>query len=268
MDMEEAQAQAKVANGLIVASLQHPMMTHDPADIQSIIDNVSHQAGVRGMYLYNEDGALKWYGEQPPSSMAADPKGGAVPTAIQPKLPAGNGGSAFTAAVTGEQVLRQWNVIENQPRCNGCHSAQAAMLGTLVADYSITETNRQIAMDLRASVTSVLVTVLAVVLAMNVLLSRFVLDRLEQFIPVLQRYGQGNLSLRLTPHGADEIGQLATQFNHMADGLEARRRNARLYRELEDKEAARTFLLHKAIAAQEEERNTWRVNFTTILPSR
>ena len=32
------------------------------------------------------------------------------------------------------------------------------------------------------------------------------------------------------------------------------RRNVRLYRELEDKEAARTFLLHKAIAAQEEER--------------
>ena len=150
MDMEEAQAQAKVANGLIVASLQHAMMTHDPADIQSIIDNVSHQAGVRGMYLYNADGAVKWYGEQPPSSMAADPKGGAVPTAKQPKLPAGNSGSAFTAAVTGEQVLRQWNVIENQPRCNGCHSAQAAMLGTLVADYSITETNRQIAMDLRA----------------------------------------------------------------------------------------------------------------------
>jgi signal transduction histidine kinase len=90
---------------------------------------------------------------------------------------------------------------------------------------------------------------------MNVLVSRFVLDKLEQFIPVLQRYGQGNLSLRLTAHGADEIGQLAAQFNHMADGLETRaRENARLYRELEDKEAARTFLLHKAIVAQEEER--------------
>lgn len=242
MDLEEAQAQSRLASSLIVASLQHAMMTYDPTDIQSIIDNVSHQTGVRGTYLFDTNGGLLAAGAQ-------------APPGLQPTALPGTTGSEFTTMATGERIVRQWNTIENEPRCYSCHPAQQAVLGTLIADYSMAETDHQLAIDLQASVTGVVATMLAVIIAINVLLSRFVLDKVEQFVPILQSYGGGDLKLRIPPCGKDEIGELAIHFNEMADSLEVRAaENARLYHELADKEAARTFLLHKAIAAQEEER--------------
>jgi signal transduction histidine kinase len=150
--------------------------------------------------------------------------------------------------------LRYTSVIANEPACYSCHDAAQPVLGAFVVDYALTETNYQIRSDLQGSLASGFISILAVVIAVNVLLSRFVLDKLERFIPVLQRIGQGDLSQRLPPRGDDEIGQLAAHINQMAVGLETRaRENAQLYAELEQKEAARAFLLRKVIVAQEEE---------------
>ncbi|HEX2999254.1 MAG TPA: ATP-binding protein, partial [Armatimonadota bacterium] len=78
---------------------------------------------------------------------------------------------------------------------------------------------------------------------------------LESFASILKRFGQGDLNLRLPVNGKDEIEQLAGSFNQMADGLQARdKENARLYHELQEKEAARTQLLQQIIANQEEDR--------------
>jgi signal transduction histidine kinase len=117
----------------------------------------------------------------------------------------------------------------------------AATQGTLAADWL-------------GSLAFGIGTILFAVLAVNLLLNRFVLDKLEKLAPILRRFGQGDLSVRLPAQGGDEIGQLAAAFNQMAESLQTREReNARLYRQLEEKETARAQLLQKVIAVQEEE---------------
>lgn len=253
MDMEEARHQAALASELIRASSRHSMLTNDRADLQSIVDNVSRQSGVRGITLVDATGAAKIYR----TGIGAE----TPPVQLEPAffVPASDAGvpdlqSRIYTNTAGEQVLRYTDVIGNEPACYGCHAAAQTTLGALVTDFALTETDYQITSDLQASLTTGLISILAVVVAINLVLSRFVLDKLEQFAPVLERFGQGDLSQRLVPRGEDEIGQLAVRFNQMADGLETRaRENALLYAELEHKEAARAFLLRKVIVAQEEE---------------
>lgn len=253
MDMEEARHQAANASELIQASARHAMLTNDRENLQSIIDNVGRQSGVRGIYLVDTTGTAKMYR----TGMTADP------SPAQGDLGRLTSTSDATISVSqsriygnaeGEQILRYTDVVANELECYSCHDSAQSTLGALVTDFALTETNYQITSDLQGSITTGLVSLLAVVVAINFLLSRFVLGKLEQFKPVLQRFGQGDLSQRLTPRGDDEIGQLAARFNQMADGLETRaRENAELYAELEHKEAARALLLHKVIVAQEEE---------------
>lgn len=253
MDMEEARHQAAIASELIRASSWHAMLTNDRADLQSSIDNLSRQSGVRGIYLVDATGSAKIY----PTGIVTNvlPKQNDL-TALAALGDAAtpDSFSKIYAGAGGEQVLRYTDVIANEQACYSCHSEAQPILGAFVTDFALTETTYQITSDLQGSVTTGLASILAVVIAINLLLSRFVLDKLDQFTPVLRRFGEGDLSLRLAPRGNDEIGQLGMRFNQMADGLETRaRENAQLYAELEQKEAARAMLLHKVIVAQEEE---------------
>lgn len=251
MDLEEARTQATAASDMLLASMQYALRANNANDLHAIVDKVSQQPSVRGIYLFDSGANLKLYRQTGPAVSLPNAK------ELAAGMSAPNDSSSQSIVYTapgGEQTLRHTNFITNQPDCFSCHSAQQQVLGALVSDFALTETNYQITTDLQGSITSGIATILAVVLVINVLLSRFVLNQLEQFIPLLQRFGKGDLAVRLAPTGTDEIGQLATGFNQMADGLQTREReNARLYTELEHKEAARTFLLGKVIAAQEEE---------------
>lgn len=233
LDMEEAQHQAAVASSLVSASVQHALLTQDRADLQSIMDNVSRQRGILGIYLVNATGVLELTGIS--SATSALPTQGEFLSLVSSNdadIRASQ--SRVYTDRSGNQILRYINVIANEPQCHSCHDATQQRLGAFVTDYALTETNYQITTDLQGSIATGLISILAVVLAVNLLLNRFVLDKLRQFNPVLLRVGEGDLSQRLTPREDDEIGQLAVHFNRMADGLETRaRENAQLYTQLE-----------------------------------
>jgi signal transduction histidine kinase/CheY-like chemotaxis protein/HPt (histidine-containing phosphotransfer) domain-containing protein len=59
----------------------------------------------------------------------------------------------------------------------------------------------------------------------GILLDRLVLARLSQFRSITRRFAAGDASARLNPGPDDELGRLATEFNHMADQV-AERTNA------------------------------------------
>ncbi len=254
MELSSAQAQAAFTSSIIEAALEHEMQTQDLGDLQHNIDRVGQQPGVRSISLFDANDRVRFSTQV----RAGETQLGLRDPSCQPSQNASDSTRSNTVIFTdstGEPLLRSCKPIVNQPECYGCHNSQQPVLGALVTDFSLTTTNQRLVADLQQTIFAGLGAILVATLVVYFLLSHLALRKLQAFAPVLSRFGQGDLAARLPPSGEDEIGQLATAFNQMAGGLQTREReNARLYHEIQEKETARSQLLQKVIATQEEER--------------
>ncbi|MDE3090448.1 MAG: HAMP domain-containing protein, partial [Chloroflexota bacterium] len=254
LELSSAQAQAAFASSLIEASLEHEMLTQDLSDLASIVNRIGQQPGIRSIYLLDLNDQVQF---SPQTNLVGtrldrrDPACQVCHVASEP--PRGN--SILFTSTAGEQLLRYCEPIANRPECYGCHNSQQRILGALISDLSLTETNQRLNADLQGTGIAGVGAIVIAILVVHLLLSRFALGKLQRFAPIVQRFGQGDLAARLPPSGDDEVGLVATAFNQMANGLQTREReNERLHHELQEKETARSQLLQKVIATQEEER--------------
>ena len=122
----------------------------------------------------------------------------------------------------GSQMLRVAVPVANQPDCVTCHAKDGPRLGVLLADVSMAPMKGHLDEELREDLANSVGGALLVVLVMFLLVHRLVVRRVEAFHRPLASYAAGDLSARLpTSSGPpDELNQLSTAFNHMADELE------------------------------------------------
>ncbi|HET7011367.1 MAG TPA: sensor histidine kinase [Anaerolineales bacterium] len=155
----------------------------------------------------------------------------------------------------GSRVFRSMNPIENQPECHACHDPGQRLNGLLLIDISMAPLNDPLYVDLRDHVFWPAATIVAVLLVTNAALGRLVLRPLETAARGLARFAGGQHNVQLDVGSADEIGQLATSFNAMAQRIQAEEEeNRALSEKLRDQASARGELLKRVISAQEEER--------------
>lgn len=87
---------------------------------------------------------------------------------------------------------------------------------------------------LGGKLTLILLVVMAAVVGIGLLLSRFILAQVKPLLATNRAFGQGDLDARSAVLGKDELGELAEGFNQMADQLQAS------YQDLERKVEQRT----------------------------
>lgn len=238
---------------VITGSLQHALLTGDSREIQQIVDDVARQNEIVNLALLDKQGVIR-----------IAPNGHTVGTRLSQQdptcqvchrySPEQRKGSVVLDQPNG-RILRTMTPIENRPECYGCHDSNARLNGVLLTDLSMANVDQYMATDLRDSILWSVGTMLLTILAINLLMSRLVVTKLEQFVKTIKRFGPGELSERVSLSGGDEIGELADAFNRMAAGLQAKElENKQLYEELQRKEAWRGQLLEKLNNAQEDER--------------
>ena len=203
---------------VIKGSLKHAMQTRDLSEVAAIIDNVSRQPGVIKVFVVDKQGKIMFSpvkGEIGTRIPLTDPS-----CQICHQFGAENRDKTvvFTSA-GGGRVFRNVSPIANEPACFGCHDPGGKLNGVLISDFSMAEIDRQLASKFRELLLALGLAVGATGLTITLIMNRLVLGKLEQFVRATKLLGKGTLDLEVKVGPRDEIGELATSFNEMVEGL-------------------------------------------------
>ncbi len=240
--------------GVIVGSLQHAMLSQDLPEIQGIMENIGQQQGIRDVFVLNRRNEIRFSSrtELIGTQLTRSDAGCVECHGVDVNQHAF---SITYANARGERIFRNCRPIVNQAACQGCHSPADSYNGVLVTDLSMQPVEELLAADLRTYLLWSSAAILATIVAVNALMSRMVVTRLERLVEAIQQFSHGSMLKPVRTQNEDEISALGDSFNQMAQQVSDHTRELeRLNQELRDKENVRGQLLVKVIMAQEEER--------------
>lgn len=119
------------------------------------------------------------------------------------------------------EVLAMVKPIYNEAACHSCHGTKARVIGILDINYSLNRTKMQMIEGSRIFIISSVAITVFLALAISFILLKFVKRPLDGIIANMSRVETGDLSVRISYRGSDEIGRLIKSFNSMLDRLDA-----------------------------------------------
>ena len=125
----------------------------------------------------------------------------------------------FTLEGHGE-VLGMVKPIYNDRQCNLCHGSKSRIIGLLNVNYSLVETRMRIVELTKLFVLSTVAIIGFLSLAISLVMLKFVKKPLGRLVKNMARVESGDLSVRMTPEGKDEIGRLIVSFDSMVGRLD------------------------------------------------
>ncbi|MFQ6013868.1 MAG: HAMP domain-containing protein [Anaerolineae bacterium] len=262
-------ATATLQSDLIESSLQHSMMTQDPDELRTILNDLGKQQDIVSILLLDKSGKITASPNAEEIGKRLDLSDSTCQLCHQRDTAQKRSRTVIFKTDSGEEVLRNVNPVENRQECHSCHDPQSAISGVILADFSMAEVNKEIGIHLRETIAILLSAIVVVVLIASLVMNQIVLTRLKILVQAMRRLGQGELDQRLELKGNDEISELATSFNRMAQSLKEKTRLeseisklqrarakelARAKEEIARKASQLQQLLTKTISVQEEER--------------
>jgi two-component system, NtrC family, sensor kinase len=125
----------------------------------------------------------------------------------------------FTLDGHGE-VLGMVKPIYNDRQCNLCHGTKSRIIGLLNVNYSLVETRKRIAELTNLFILSTVAIISFLSLAISLVMLKFVKKPLIRMGQNMAKVEAGDLSVRMTSHGKDEIGRLINSFDSMVGRLD------------------------------------------------
>ena len=164
-------------------------------------------------------------------------------------------GSIVVTNAVGQGIFRSMAPIENSPECVECHEEDGRLLGLLLTDMAMEPISAPLMDNLRGSLVWSVGAILVTILIVNLVLNRFVLERLQKLAQAISDFGRGRPLKLPADDYPDEIGRLTIAFKNMAHRIEKRRQENQILSErLRRQSARRGELLNRVIQAQEDER--------------
>jgi len=239
---------------VIESSLRHAMLQSDFEEVQAVLDSIGQSEEFNVVFLLNPSGEIIF---APGESNVGQQLNNTHPD-CQPchRLPADERPQSVIVQPEGqERVFRSMQPIENRPECAECHSPDQRLLGLLLTDISMASMEHILAANLRENILWWLVTIATSIVVVNVVLNRFVLNRLEKLAAAVVGLGEGTGTPVVPEEQPDEIGRLAGAFNMMAQRVRAREQdNHKLAERLQHQSTQRGELYRRVLSIQEDER--------------
>lgn len=189
-------------------ALHAAMLNQSPESMESLVERMEVPEEILDIAIYDAQG-------RPAFRSAPEPlprPGQEVLRSHQAK------GAEVTVGRT--RAYRSFRPIEVSPECFRCHSDSDPIAGVIRVDLSLERGYARLA-DLRDRyVTQGLVLVASLVAALWLTLALTLLRPLRVLREGVRRVAEGDLAARVPVLRDDEVGDLARDFNHMADELQ------------------------------------------------
>ena len=239
---------------VVESNLRQEMLNSDFVELQRLLDSIGKTEEFRVVYLLDTSGRVIFSPQKKDVGMRLDNhKPDCQPCHHLP--PSQRPGSVVVKASDGERVFRSMQVIENSSECARCHGTEQRIIGLLLTDIPIGPLEGPLKTHTIEDLIWWTGTILVVVLIVNFVMGRFVLQRLENLAQEITGFGQGQMPAPAANASMDEIGQLASTFHTMARQVEARNaENNALSERLQRQSSQRGELLKQLITIQEDER--------------
>lgn len=249
--LEEAAIRGADTFGETIRSSTHRDMLADrKADAYQVLLDIGRQPGIDTVRLFNKEGRIRFSSDASEIGRFVDKQAEACDLCHKSGEPLVRPEAQARWRIfrrDGHRVVGMVTAIYNEPSCwtAQCHAHPASqrVLGVVDVGLSLENADRDIAEVARhtGAYGALALACLAGIVALSV--GHLVGRPVRQLADATHRVAHGDLSGKIPVASGDELGQLAIDFNHMADALRAARSElervlAGLERQVEERTAA------------------------------
>jgi signal transduction histidine kinase/HAMP domain-containing protein len=203
----------------IRAVLEEQMLSGDRRALVRLVDVIGQAPGVTWVGVVDANGTAKVTSDHaaPLLRFAEDSPEQQALRAWQ-----ASGGLQPLTRVAGDgAALRTLSPLPNGQACQRCHSPPSRVNGMLIIDRSLTPLQRTVALSQQHLLMGGAILLALLLGIIGLAVDRTVLQRVERLRATTRSLGRGDLAARAQDSSRDELGDLARDFDDMAQRLEA-----------------------------------------------
>jgi signal transduction histidine kinase len=204
---EQLEIAANQIAAVTLSSLRHAMLNNDEPLLNHMLADVERTEMLDQIQILDNEGAI-WASSNP--------------TSIGKKTILETPPAVFLSELPGDSgLLRITYPIQNEPACHVCHDSTSSTLGAMLIDVSLIDVQNHLLIDLRLDLIFIMASAILIAVAVYFLIEYLVVRRVESFHEPLSAFASGDFSARLpeASNPQDELGELASTFNQVADEL-------------------------------------------------
>jgi two-component system NtrC family sensor kinase len=225
--MSQVLDSATRVSDIIKQSTHYSMLLNRSDDVYQIITTIGREPGVEGIRIYNKKGAIIFSTDESEELTTVDMRAEACivchgqGTTLQ-SLPPGNRARTYRGP-KGHRVIGLINPIRNEALCSNaaCHAhpPDRTVLGVLDVRMSLERVDANIAKAKQTFILYALAMTLVMALATGCFLYVAAHRPVQRLMEGARQIASGNLEYQIQVASADEIGELAHEFNKMTNAL-------------------------------------------------
>ena len=205
----------------------YSMMLNSRDDINQIINNIARQKEIENIRIYNKGGEIKFSNETTEVDSTTNIKAEACDICHRTAPPLTDLRVSERIRIfnsgKGYRLLGIISPIRNEPGCatDACHvhPEDKKILGALDVVVSLRETDNEILTAEKGIIGLALVLFLLTSTIIFIIVLKFVSQPVKRLIDGTRQIANGDLDTKVTIGQADEMGQLATAVNLMAEEI-------------------------------------------------
>ncbi len=199
--------------------LEEQMTAGDLTLLRKLVNDIGREPNINWVAVLNAAGEVRITSD--PRAMGRLIDKSSPDCRICHERPGPDRERSVTLVRQGGDVLRTVTPLINGPACHRCHGTDHRLNGVLIIDRSLGPLEKAVLTSRAQVAAGSAAAVFALLGTLGLAVERLVLQRLRRLRKVARDLGQGNLGARSADTSRDEMGDLARDFNGMAEGLAA-----------------------------------------------